>query len=212
MPERFNAGSPVPEISRGEKESELARIRTRVRELRDALGKPVEAGIEETVVFLNAHGLPTTQSCEGHLDPSEEHRKSLAPYAEIGFRIEEGELIPHGEDYTLTPEGQAKWRENVKFQARTLELFDEFYQDRQVSVGTRVAFRSIGAYGEFRITNVGADTLQQFVESGLLSRDDPEVREKHEAYRAEMEAFTEFLKRKYEETPGGKPISEPASS
>ena len=34
----------------------------------DKLGKPIESGIKETCAALMVNGLPTTQSCEGHLD------------------------------------------------------------------------------------------------------------------------------------------------
>jgi len=34
----------------------------------DRLGKPIELGIRETCAALMINGLPTTQSCEGHLD------------------------------------------------------------------------------------------------------------------------------------------------
>ncbi len=36
--------------------------------MKDKLGKKVDAGIIETVVVLNLLGMPTTMSCEGHLD------------------------------------------------------------------------------------------------------------------------------------------------
>jgi hypothetical protein len=39
-----------------------------VEGIRDALGKPVDAGIKSLVTALNASGFPTTASCEGHLD------------------------------------------------------------------------------------------------------------------------------------------------
>ena len=34
----------------------------------DAVGKPIDVGIFETVVALNMSGIVTRQSCEGHLD------------------------------------------------------------------------------------------------------------------------------------------------
>lgn len=40
----------------------------RVSTFTDRLGTPVDPGIFETVVALNLLGLPTFQSCEGHLD------------------------------------------------------------------------------------------------------------------------------------------------
>ncbi len=39
-----------------------------VGNVRDKLGLPVDAGIRDTVVVLNLLGLPTTQSCGGHVN------------------------------------------------------------------------------------------------------------------------------------------------
>src|SRR6266571_1101863 len=40
----------------------------KVSRITDKLGKPVDPGILETVAALNALGIPTTASCEGHVD------------------------------------------------------------------------------------------------------------------------------------------------
>lgn len=40
----------------------------RFRRVVDKLGKPIDAGIFETVVALNMAGITTRASCEGHLD------------------------------------------------------------------------------------------------------------------------------------------------
>jgi hypothetical protein len=50
------------------REERYEQMRARVADFTDALGKPLDAGIFETVVYLNLLGTQTTQSCEGHLD------------------------------------------------------------------------------------------------------------------------------------------------
>lgn len=52
------------------------------RGVTDAMGCPIDEGILETVVGLNLLGLPTCQSCEGHLDEG-------LPYPWIDFETDE---------------------------------------------------------------------------------------------------------------------------
>jgi hypothetical protein len=52
----------------------------------DAVGKPIDRDIFETVVALNALGIPTVQSCGGHL---EENRGLLLPWVDIEAADEE---------------------------------------------------------------------------------------------------------------------------
>ncbi|OGZ46921.1 MAG: hypothetical protein A3J54_01785 [Candidatus Ryanbacteria bacterium RIFCSPHIGHO2_02_FULL_45_13b] len=50
------------------KEERLQRARSEVESMRDREGKLLDNGIKETVVHCMALGLPTEQSCEGHLE------------------------------------------------------------------------------------------------------------------------------------------------
>lgn len=52
------------------------------RRLVDGMGCPIDEGILKAVVALNLLGLPTSQSCEGHLDGGH-------PYPWIDFHTEE---------------------------------------------------------------------------------------------------------------------------
>lgn len=53
-----------------------------VRRMTDGQGCPIDEGIVETVVALNLLGLPTCQSCEGHLDDG-------WPYPWVDFETDE---------------------------------------------------------------------------------------------------------------------------
>jgi len=63
------------------KTQEHEKIRHDVEQITDAMGKPIEAGIMETIVALNALGINTSQSCEGHEDI--EGGSRLWPWVEI---------------------------------------------------------------------------------------------------------------------------------
>lgn len=51
----------------------------------DRLGKPIDPGIKEVVIALNLLGIPTRQSCEGHLDWG-------LPYPWVDFEIDAVEI------------------------------------------------------------------------------------------------------------------------
>ena len=51
-----------------EKEQKLDEIRQDVESTGDRLGKPIDEGIKETVVMFKANELPTSGSCEGHVE------------------------------------------------------------------------------------------------------------------------------------------------
>lgn len=63
-----------------EKESQLEAIKQKLLRVRDGMGMPIDAGIFDTVVALNALGFTTVQSCEGHADHG-----VCAPWVDISF-------------------------------------------------------------------------------------------------------------------------------
>lgn len=60
---------PKPELA--EKAQRFEEIKVNLETVVDAEGKGIDAGIKETVAGLVAHGFPTVQSCEGHVDANE---------------------------------------------------------------------------------------------------------------------------------------------
>lgn len=62
-------------------------IRKEVANIRDRLGRPIDQGILETVVMFIANGLPTSSSCEGHIEDG----RLKIPYVEISAPDEPAE-------------------------------------------------------------------------------------------------------------------------
>ena len=157
-------------------EEELKKIRERVDKMADALGKPVEEGIKETVTMLNAFDLITSGSCQGHLG------RGIGPWVEIYPRVPKVEKWYDDE----------KLREKVIKQEnylsrKAIDLLTLFYEKRKVSFDAMLGFRGIG-YG-FRIQSHGAEII------GTFEKD--EGKNKMKQYRKEMKDFTKFLRKNY---------------
>jgi hypothetical protein len=173
-----------------------------VEGIRDALGKPVDAGIKSLVIALNAHGFPTTASCQGHLDwgiPApwvdvrpEPTRESDARRRELNSIDTEIETIERGESDTAVLDVLCEKqrllstevrRPTLNFARDLMTLLATFYRDRRVPYDQMISLhvRFIG----FRMQCHGSE-LQDIVapaeKAANLGR-----------YQAEMHAFTAFL-------------------
>lgn len=169
------------------KEKHLKEIENEVERITDALGKPIDPGIKETVVSLKVWEFPTYQSCEGH---SAEHpekieveeRESITPWVRV--------VSPEPENWEKDKLVQKEWKkENLKHQLKMVELLDEFYQERKASFDVRLHIEQFGIYGGFTITNQGSNIIE-----GLPKR---EQEKKRTLYQKEMQEFAKFLKEKY---------------
>ncbi|MCX6737936.1 MAG: hypothetical protein NTY11_00760 [Candidatus Parcubacteria bacterium] len=157
----------------------LKDIRERIEGITDKLGKPIEQGIKETVVMLNAFDIKTSQSCEGHF---EEDQKT-APWV----------LIHPEEPQTDGWWGDEGLREKVVKESqgmrkKSMDLLAEFYKDRKVPYDAIIGFKGVG-YG-FKIQSIGADIFETLDPKGQ--------QEKLSAYKKEMGEFTAFLGKKYQ--------------
>ncbi len=83
----------------------------------DRLGQPIDQGILETVIALNVLGIPTVQSCEGHVDHG-----ICAPW--VFFTSTSLDDFHECEQIT---------RRHREDQERVLSFLEEFYADRCVS-------------------------------------------------------------------------------
>lgn len=133
----------------------------------DRLGQPIDHGIFDTVVALNILGIPTHQSCEGHLTHG-------APYpwvdiAVIDSRERTGQPI------------KEKELARLQLRYRMFGYLSAFYQERRVSFD-----RIITLEYPIRIRSQGGEFID-LLESGERER-------KLRVYQEEMQAFTSFLK------------------
>ena len=87
---------------------------------------------------------------------------------------------------------------------RLMQLLDEFYKRRKVSTDVRLTLNKFGIYGSVWLISAG----ERFQE--IRSR--KERKEKLKQYRQEMNAFTNFLKKKYSETRRSISVSNPVES
>lgn len=208
-----------------EKEQKLDEIRQDVENTGDRLGKPIDGGIKETVVMFKANELPTSGSCEGHVESG-----LPVPYVDVSAPNEPAERFV-GENeifekvankYNVTPEevrtsqiDEAYWEamkessqneeteeykkwneENEKLIQKGHNLLDEFYKERQVEPNVKLEIEE--GVGGFRIHNGGEDYNPSIEEKGEFTEQEKKIRtEKVEKYRSEMNEFTEFLKGKY---------------
>lgn len=173
------------ESAKSEKEMLWEQKRKEIDEIKDGLDLGIDEHIKEAVTALNVYEFSTNQSCEGHLD-KEEHGTTF-PWVEIYALQPKDWRKSKGEKKEKLEE---EWRiENLQQQKRMMDLFAEFYQDRQTPFDARLTFKNIGAFGGFRIQSFGGEVMK------LLPLQEKE--DKLKLYRKELDNFTQFLKEKF---------------
>lgn len=207
-----------------EKNLKLEEIRHEVENIGDRLGKPIDESIRETVVMFKANELPTSGSCEGHIE-----RGSPVPYVEVSapnqpeerfigqneafektakkydITVEEAKTLKIGEAYweameecsrNRETEEYKEWNEeNEKLLAKARDILEEFYKERKVEQDVKLQLEE--RVGNFRIHNGGEDYQPLIGSEREFSEEEKKIRlEKVEKYRAEMNEFAEFLQEK----------------
>ncbi|MFH1129559.1 MAG: hypothetical protein V1686_02380 [Patescibacteria group bacterium] len=161
-----------------EREGRIKDIERQVDEIADKLGMPIDKEIKDAVVALNVWGIPTSQSCEGHL----QEKGASFPWIEV-YAPEPGGWEEGGEK-------EKEWIvENLKHRVKTMELLEEFYKDRETPFDAKLNFSNIGIYGGFRIQSMSVERMP------IIS--DVEQKEKLLIYQKEMNDFAKFLKNKF---------------
>lgn len=171
------------ESKKSEKEMTWDKNRAEVEKNADRLGKGVDEKIKETIAAFMAYEFPTSGSCEGHLAEENKEKRGLPyPWVEIE--------APEPEGWRENEALEKEWTlENLNLQQKMMELFSEFYQDRNSPFDARLTFEAGGALGRFRVQSFGSRT------TALLSHEDQ--KSKLELYRKEMNDFSRFLKNKF---------------
>jgi hypothetical protein len=182
------------EHEKREIEAYLEEIRKEVERLVDKLGLPVEEGIKETVVMLNAFEIRTSASCEGHFQKKGEKVKYFDGEKITEEVLQEDKVRPPWVDIDSRISDIENWRKNEAlkekirkqnnfFQKRMKNLLRLFYRERKVPFDQRLHLRPKGIYGAFRLENQGAKILEK-----------EKKKEKLDQYRREMIEFARFLK------------------
>lgn len=162
-------------------------MRQRVECVTDKLGKPIDAGIRETIVAFRLFGIHTTASCEGHTDWG-----VGAPWIDVHC-ADYDDLTARRQDLRVRPtrsrtEQSQTWakqleRNDLQERQKLFVHLDAFYRGREVAYDQRLVLEG------WRLQSQGA-RLQ------AIATDAEEKRRKLAAYQQEMRAFTAFLKRR----------------
>ncbi|MCL5733384.1 MAG: hypothetical protein M1334_01820 [Patescibacteria group bacterium] len=175
---------------KNEKQQRWDGIASKVDKTVDKLEKPVDPDIKESIVALNAFGINTTASCEGHIDHG-----TYAPYIDV--EAKDVEMLDRQARELEDKEENINKAKNIfkEIEQKNLEereklflLLDEFYKNRNVSFSTKLIVKGL-ARGWSRLESQGAD-LQKI-------KTKEERQENLSRYQEEMAAFTDFLTKKY---------------
>ncbi|MDO8471868.1 MAG: hypothetical protein Q7S64_01785 [bacterium] len=155
--------------------TQLTKWRAKLAQTTDALGKPIDAGIFDLVLYLNVLGFHTAQSCAGHVDWGE-----FAPWVEI-----EPVYNQSTRWFKVKANQDQVEKQNLKLHYRFINLLDRFYHTKKVPYLTTMV--TDVAYYSFRLQPVGL-ARQKVVST-------KERRAQLALYQAEIERFTRWLKR-----------------
>ena len=176
-----------------------------VARMTDKLGLPVDAGIVETVVLLNLFGIPTSASCEGHLEHGtgapwvDIEATGVFAQMEVATRLFQQATLRKQELGRVTEEVLQlfEWahsarlelkRAHVRVRQRLFALLIDFYAQRSSPFDQHLIVQS-RPDGKSRLESQGAD-MQEVLEPS-------EREQKLRAYQREMQSFTAFLRTRY---------------
>jgi hypothetical protein len=189
-----NPHGSVSDVEKSEKQRRWDEIAARLERVVDGIGKPIDQGIKEGVLGLNALGINTTGSCEGHPDWG-----TYAPYIDIeGEGVEDLDrqlraLEDKPENYSQGKQIFAEIeRRNLEERKKLQVLLDAFYRGR-ATTPLRQLFAKKQGWERSRLESHSADSQKTEPE---------EIRNQRLLeYQGEMRAFVDFLREKYFTTP-----------
>lgn len=180
----------------------IQKLRTQLQNTKDKLGKTIDEKIFDTILYLNAHGLNTSASCEGHLDrglafpwvdfsSSDEKKKENLNNVSDELR---GLLVETKNNYNNKDVISKKRQQdeilaeisqnNYEQIKKLIDLLGAFYKSRKTTADMRLIV--IDRATDFRLQPQG----------GILQKNRPE-NEREEyliKYQKELSAFTLFVK------------------
>ncbi len=176
-----------------------------VSQMTDKLGQCVDAGIAETVVLLNLLGIPTSQSCEGHMthgigapwvdiedtSTSEQTEEATRLFNLATQRKQQQGHMTEEVLHLFEQAHQARLaikKKHITIRLRLLGLLAAFYEQRRVPLERQLIIQS-RSDGKSRLESQGADMQEVLLPT--------ERQQKLLTYQQEMQDFTAFLKQQY---------------
>jgi hypothetical protein len=118
---------------KAQKEDHWQEIAQRISRTVDKLGLSIDEGIKETVIVLNALGISTRASCEGHLDSG-----TCAPWVDIAST----DPRAYVSIVKLSEEAQRKCNEDRKTEQEIRAIFAEVHTARRAVKACHMEERS----------------------------------------------------------------------
>jgi len=164
-------------------EKQLQDIKEEMEKITSPLGKPLEKKIKKAVILLNAFGIRTSASCEGHLQKKQnlaQKQNIIAPYIVVRSKIAQAKNWEENEQLK-----ERIKKQNAFFYAKTKRLLKLFYQDKKTPVKQKLLLKTIDSYGAFRL------------EGKIKNSSAQKQKEQLQRCQKEMGRFAAFLKKKY---------------
>jgi hypothetical protein len=209
------------------KQQQLNQIKGRLDNSTDAIGMPIDEGIKPTVLYLNALGLTTLQSCEGHLnsgrpypwisigasdEPDERYIGQTKIFQKVAdkyhvplenvvrMRHEQGfiEASNESSEHPETVEFKAWRAQNEILHGRTTDYLTQFYQYHPQPPTPLTTFKLGG--GEFFL-QPNISLQETFIWNEMTQDQQNQLRHNLKSWQTEMQTFTEFSKQKFKERP-----------
>jgi hypothetical protein len=152
----------------------------------DNLGKPIDKGIRETVIALNALRINTTASCEGHANWA-----YAAPYIDIEslqiytLKEKRDKIIKTDDPEKIKEINKIICKANLKESKKLLPYLEKFYKTRTPKFDERLIIHTWGLdYGRLQSQGLAFQEINS-----------KKLREQNmKRYQKEMRDFTNFLK------------------
>jgi hypothetical protein len=171
------------------KKSEWDRLSKELSSTTDKLGKPIDKGIIETVIALNALGFKTKMSCEGHIGKSGRLLKHSLPFPWISIGFLKNEINLQKLPESKLPAAKRKiTKASFPLILELMMLIDEFYKDRYTPLMYRVMAKH---------WTPNAFRIQSFIGPYMETQTQNERSKSYHNVKKEMRAFTLFLKKKF---------------
>ena len=183
------------------------KMKRKLKRTGDRLGRPIDEGIFDVVLYLNLLGIETEASCEGHLDHGvaapwidfvppttalyrKLQKKADVQYESIRAAVEEGDTQGHIQTLQMA-HGETMERISILLKQSiqpVMKLLSEFYTQHRCNYEYMLTFRNAWQFA--RLTNVG-EMFQDI-------RDKNEQKKHLIHYQKEMQEFMSFLRMKWE--------------
>lgn len=207
-----------------DKQNAWQSVLEKVAQLKDKIGGEMDEGIIETVAAFWLHKIPTSGSCEGHIDwgsdgpwirvespdrPKERFHHEIEIKEKIAARF--GVTLEAIDDYENREASEVFWSEavasgeteafqkfrerNARLEEKVSALLNEFYTNHETSDDVLLKIQRAGPGGMFYVYSGEFD--KDSVDATKLSEEEKaDLLNTLKSRQKEMRAFTEFLKNK----------------